>query len=196
MQGFINKIAFKHGKGKRGDWTLTSACIEHDGTETWYSAGFDPFPFQEGQYVDFTSKTDDKGYQILDSCKVIPTPAKAVAAPSSQEPTAAAHQDVVPQHSVKDSTIQYQNARGNALVLVGLLLEHNGLPMSSSAAKAGVAARFEEITAFVDKLTVQYFNDTQSLRVLRKVVDAGAETDATSPGEAPGTANASQADTD
>jgi len=43
--------------------------------------------------------------------------------------------------------------------------------MSVAESKPGVAKRFDEILAAVDKLTVQYFNDTMTLRRLQTVAD-------------------------
>jgi hypothetical protein len=43
--------------------------------------------------------------------------------------------------------------------------------MSKAKGKAGTAARFEEITSAIDKLTVQFFYDNASGRLLDEVAD-------------------------
>lgn len=77
--------------------------------------------------------------------------------------------------------IRYQNARSAAIEVIGLLLQHDALPASAAKTKAGQAKRFEEVTAAVDKLTVQYFNDTGTLRLLESVADGGLSQPTTAP---------------
>ena len=77
--------------------------------------------------------------------------------------------------------IRYQNARSAAIEVIGLLLQHDALPASAAKTKAGQAKRFDEISAAVDKLTVQYFTDTGTLRLLETVADGRIEGPAPAP---------------
>lgn len=174
MQGFISKTNVKDGKGKRGTWYLYSFLMElDDGTESkWISAGFDKPPFAEGSYGSVETTTGEYGLVYTkDSWKSLPVPAaQPKAAPASSPaptPRAGSHVD-------RNDSIVYQSSRKDAIALVSLLLEHDALPMSANAAKAGIAKRFEEITAYVDKITVQYYHDVQTGRTIQSVVDAGA----------------------
>jgi hypothetical protein len=175
IQGFIDRINTKTGMGKKGEWTLYSILVK----DKWYSAGFDPLPVKEGHYAEFETETNDKGYENVKAgtlrSAVPPKKEQAFAPKSSEKASSSTNQDVI---SPVQASIAYQNARGNALALVELLLEHDGLPITGAAAKSAQAKRYEEIKAFVDKLTVEFFNDTVSLRLLQSVVDAGAEQEA------------------
>lgn len=175
IQGYVKRINTKTGSGKRGGWTLYSGIVEQDnGQESgWVSFGFEKPPFSEGSYVSFETETTDRGIQMVaGSAKILPPPAK----PATPEARKASTGQVD-----RNDSIVYQSSRKDALALVALLLEHDGLPISANTAKAGQAKRFEEVKAFVDKLTVEFFNDVNTLRVLSAVVDAGAvEQEATS----------------
>lgn len=177
-KGFIAAITTKTGLGRRGPWTLYSGKLEkEDGTEypEWISFGFDKPTVQKGDYVKIETEEDGKGYQKVKTCVQLKNPpakaqpaTKAVSAPSGGSSF-----DVNRQKS-----IHYQSSRKDAIEVLGLLIAKDALPMTAAKTKAGEAARYEEIMALVDKLTVRYFNDTESLRILDSVVDDGAvETD-------------------
>ena len=54
-----------------------------------------------------------------------------------------------------------------------LLLQHDALPVSGAKGKAGESKRFEQVQDFVNKLTVQFYHDVETLRLLDSVADAG-----------------------
>lgn len=168
MIGTVKKLNSKTGTSKRGKWELFSMIMENeDGSESgWISLGFDKPSFGEGQYAEYTTEATPKGLNLTSFTKKEKPQA---ASPSYQAPAQSQSNHV----SVQDSIV-YQSSRKDAIALIALLLEHDGLPMSASAAKAGQAKRFEEITAMVDKITVQYVRDVQTGRILEQVVDAGA----------------------
>jgi hypothetical protein len=173
-KGFVAMISEKSGTGRRGKWTLYSGKIEkEDGTEypDWISFGFDKPDVIKGDYVKIETEADDKGYQKVVTCvKLKNPPAKATSAPKSvPTPAVGSNFDVK-----RQSSIHYQSSRKDAIEVLGLLIARDALPMTSAKGKAGEAARYEELMALVDKLTVRYFNDTESFRVLDSVVDEGA----------------------
>lgn len=172
LQGFIKRINTKEGTGKRGKWTLYSFIIEHDnGAESgWVSAGFDKPPFVEGAYGKLDTVVTERGPNYVGGTwEALPIPTKP-AVPAGAVPVAQAGSY---NPNGRDASIQYQSSRKDALQIVGLLLEHDALPVSTAGAKAGTAKRYEEIKGFVDKLTVEFYGDVQSLRLLSSVVDAG-----------------------
>lgn len=174
MLGFVKKLNGKDGKSKKNGkaFTAWSMIMENqDGSESgWIGLGFEKPSFSEGQWANYSANPGKFGLELISFDKA-EAPAAAVPVATGSGQTAPARSSG---YVDRNDSIVYQSSRKDALALVGLLLEHNGLPMSSSAAKAGVASRYEEITAFVDKLTVEYFHDVQTLRVLSEVVDAGA----------------------
>jgi hypothetical protein len=174
-QGFISKIAVKQGIGRRGPWKLYSGRVEKDdGTEyaEWLSFGFDQPSCKEGDYVKLTAEADAKGYQQVNKIEILKNP-PAKATPVAQAGASAASSYV----SGKDASIHYQSARKDAITVVQALISMDALPITSAKTKAGEAKRYEEIMALVDKLTVRYFNDTQTQRILDSVVDEGANED-------------------
>lgn len=161
--GFIAKIGIKTGTSKRGAWKLYS--IKIDGQDEWISAGFDAPPCKEGDYVSIEAEQNDKGYWDAKSIKQVKNaPAKEAAAVSGPALAKTSTQ----------TSIHYQSARKDAIALIELLLTHKALPMSASATAAGTAKRYEEITALIDKLTVRYFNDAETHRILEDVTDEGS----------------------
>lgn len=99
---------------------------------------------------------------------------------------------------VTQPRIQYQAARNAAIEAIAVLLANDGLPTSKAANKAGAATRYEDIVEYINKLTVQFYFDTESLRLLNTVVDSGkveglTGVNAQKPEAAPtGTASAAQ----
>lgn len=171
--GYVKKLNSKSGKSAKGKaWTKYSAIIlQENGAESpWISFGFDAPPFSEGDYAEVTANEGQYGFEAT-AAKKLTAPQKAAPVPTASNPLANAAKS---SYVDRNDSIVYQSSRKDALQLVALLLEHKALPISESAAKAGVAKRFEEIKAFVDKLTVEYYFDVGSLRVIQEVVDAGA----------------------
>lgn len=183
IQGYVKRISTKTGTGKRGVWTLYSGIIEKDdGTESgWISFGFEKPPFAEGSYISLETETTDRGLNLVQgSAKVLTPPAKPAAAPPTAAGSSGATSKGAGNYVDRNDSIVYQSSRKDSLALVALLLEHDALPISASTAKAGQAKRFEEIKAYVDKLTVEFFNDVQTGRIFQSVVDAGAAADSDS----------------
>lgn len=172
FEGFLKKLNTKTGSGRRGTWTLYSGKIEKaDGTEydKWVSFGFDKPDAVEGGYYIIETETDSKGYEKVTKVTEAKAPAKAAgAAPSASGGG---------QQSQKQDSITYQSSRKDALAFVELAIKLDALPFIASTGKAAQAKRFDELQALVDKLTVQYFHDVDTLRLLDSVEDAGAEDD-------------------
>lgn len=182
IQGYVKKVNTKEGTGKRGKWTLYSFIVEQDnGQESgWINGGFDKPPFNEGSYVSLETEVKEGRTQlIIGSAKVLDPPVKPPVVATSSAAPASTKGNYVD----RNDSIVYQSSRKDAIALIALLLEHDALPMSAAATKSGQAKRFEEVTAFVDKLTVQYYGDVQTGRVLQSVVDAGAVPAATASGQ-------------
>ena len=178
--GFLKKINEKTGRGKRGAWTLYSGKIEkEDGTEydDWISFGFDKPSVKEGDYVTITTKEDAKGYQKVETVEQHKNaPAKAGAAVASR-----ASSNVAAPSGGKERSIHYQSARKDAITMLECLISIDALPITSAKGKAGEAKRYEELMDLVDKLTVRYYNDTETQRILETVADEGANEEDISP---------------
>lgn len=178
--GFLKKINEKTGRGKRGPWTLYSGKIEkEDGTEydDWISFGFDKPAVKEGDYVTITTKEDAKGYQKVETVEQHKNaPAKAGAAAASR-----AGSNVAAPSGGKERSIHYQSARKDAITMVECLIQMDALPITSAKTKAGEAKRYDELMDLVDKLTVRYYNDTETQRILETVADEGANEEDISP---------------
>jgi hypothetical protein len=174
IKGFAKKIGIKEGRGKRGPWKLYSVKIElEDGSEhdSWISLGFDAPSFKEGDYVKIEASENDRGYLQADKVTKLKNPpaksSKGAAAPSGGHVTST------------QTSIHYQSARKDAIEVLKLLQSQDALPLSTAKTKAGEAKRYEEVMALVAKLTVEFFNDAETHRLLKTVADAGkVDTDA------------------
>jgi len=178
-EGFVVKLFTKSGNSARGKWVADSFKIQDkDGNEDpfFYQMGFrdkgkldTPPAFAEGDYLRF--EYDDKD----DSARTYKkgTGVKVKSHPEAPESAPAASQGSASATGSTQQNIHYQNSRTAAIQLVEVLLSHGALPISGAKSKAGEAQRFEEVTAAVNKLTVQFFNDLESFRLFETVADAG-----------------------
>ncbi len=215
-EGFVAKINTKSGNGKRGPWTLYTVKVEKaDGTEypDWVRLGFDEPPIKEGDYVSFEVETDDGGVKRYVK-NTLRKPKNAPARKAKQSAQNGGNggsrggykggnggggnrfdgTGIQNQANPKDAQrMGICASRTAAIETVALLLSANGLPLTAAKTKAGEAARFEEITAAIDKLTVRYYGDTTSDRLLETVQDEKA-TEAKAPDALPDQPDAEEAD--
>jgi hypothetical protein len=173
FKGFVVAIGEKSGKSSKGKrWTIYSAKIEkEDGTEydKWISLGFDEPSIKKGDYVKITTETNEAGYEnvVKDGIK------KLKNAPARSGKSASGGAAGNGSSSTTQQSIHYQNSRNLAATVLTLLQEKDALPLSSAKTKAGEIKRYEEIMALLDKLTVRFFYDAETLRLLQSVVDEG-----------------------
>jgi hypothetical protein len=170
FKGWVKKLNSKDGQAKSGrPYTLWSAKLEkEDGTEydNWISFGFTKPEIKEGDYVKITAEQDGKYLQVKEVKRLKNAPARVVA--KGAEGT---NQNVSTSTQV---SIHYQSARKDALQAIDILIKSDALPISAAKTKAGEAKRYVELLALIDKLTVQFFYDAQTHRLLATVADAGA----------------------
>lgn len=196
FQGFVNKLATKEGTSKKPPyrpWTLYSFILEHeDGSDSpWISFGFEKAPFVEGEFISF--ETDEKdgrhNYKKGSGSKPANPPQRAKARTSGG--TAVANGNTTGTKAGtgaqgatagsaatadRQTSIVMQHSQEMAISAVAVLLSNNALPMSGAASKAGEAKRFSEITAMMDKLTVKFYNDAATGRLLETVADTVVDT--------------------
>ena len=168
--GTLRRLSTKTGVGRRGPWTLYSGKVEKpDGTEyeKWISFGFEKPAVEEGKFYSIEAEEDAKGF--IKSTKITAVdPPKAAHTKEAKQGTV----EWINPESVQDS-IRYQSSRKDAIEFVKLAVGLDALPMLKTAGKAGEAKRFVELQALVDKLTIQFFFDVGTLRLLESVEDAG-----------------------
>ena len=199
VEGFVAKIFSKdfprRGGGTGRAYSFKIELASGEELNQFFRFGFKEPPFKEGEYIRFQAddKDENSATVVEGSGEFVKNaPARASAA-APQQSAAASRGGKAPyagRSGAKDAywadkeardvkvtqpRIQYQNARTAAIQAVGMLLGNDGLPAAKAATKAGQAARFDAIVAAVNKLTVQFYNDTESLRLLSSVADAGVE---------------------
>ena len=200
VEGFVEKIFEKTGNSARGPWTAYSIKVQRASGEVdprYYQFGFKKPAFAEGDYVQFEADIkDEKAAQFVEGSgkkpKNPPTRPPKPAAPAGKggyagkgggggyKPRPPVESKVFGQiggNNTEDDIrrMSYTAARSAALDAVALLLAHDALPTSTAKTKAGQATRFEEVTAMIDKLTIEYFFDSASGRKIESVADAGAK---------------------
>jgi hypothetical protein len=200
VEGFVEKIFVKEGQSARGPWKAYSIKVQRasgDVDARFYQFGFDAPAFKEGDYIAFEADVkDEKAAQFVKGSGTKPKnppqrPAKPAAAGGPQkggyagkgggykprEPINSKVFGKIGGNNTEDDIrrMSYTAARSAAIEAVLGLLAHDGLPMSSAKTKAGQASRYEEITAAIDKLTVEYFYDAALGRKLESVADAGSK---------------------
>lgn len=190
FKGFVGRINEKTGRGKRGPWSLYSTKLQDERGEDstdWLSFGFDKPNVSEGDYVKVTVDKDDNGYDKVVEVKKLKNPPARTAAESKAAASSGSTNSA--DGPSKQSSIHYQNSRTAAIQAVSLLIEADALELPKAGTKPSQAKRFAVIVAAIDKLTVQYFNDLESMRLLATVADAGVidtKPDAPLPDDAAG----------
>lgn len=182
--GWVVQFSAKEGRGKKPPhrpYTLYSSKIELENGEVsdWIGYGFDDPGVADGDYVEIVYEVVNNRNSAQSVRKVKNAPARSVRKPAAQESqqTGAGSNEGGPatvnrRTNPEDAKrITYAAARTAAIEVITLLLENDALPVTGAKSKAAEALRFEEITAAIDKLTVQYFNDGISLRLLEIVAD-------------------------
>lgn len=181
--GQVVKVNGKSGQGKFGPWELRSICLggANNGDDVWVSVGFNPTPKKPNPLFDFaveggylkvtadeqTSK-DGKKFWSATSIERAEPPKPAVATASPAGGPAA-------KSITKDEYIHYQNSRTLAADVVFRLIDNKAFPLAAKEGKAGVEARYEEVLAGIDKLTVRFYHDLQTFRIFDSVDDPGAD---------------------
>lgn len=181
IEGYLTEVDSKTGQNRSGrPYTVYRGEI----AGTWYSFGFEKPPVSRGDYVR-AEIGQVKGYDQVVRSERLTAPSTAQPALASMQQGLAAAAENSPSspggthysrsRDPKQTSIHYQNSRNCALDLIALLISQDALPISATKSPAGKAKRYEEIMALVDKITVQYFYDAETLRNLDRVQDAGAE---------------------
>lgn len=179
VKGRVAKVYVKTGVKKDGTpWSLYSVKVDDD----WYGLGFldEPPAFAENDVVEFSAREDERNkgrYVAVDPVVVIAAPVPAASAPEkagpSSRPAACAEEENAAPATMpwKERRIVWQHSQEIAVRTAVALLDHKALPVSVADSKAGAGKRFEEIVAAIDKLTVKFYNDANTLRLLQTVND-------------------------
>lgn len=202
IEGFVAKINTKTGNGRRGAWTLYTGRIEKaDGTEypDWINFGFDAPGFKEGDYISFDVERNDGRVEFVKGSGKKPKnpPARKAKGGGGKSGGGQSGQSgggrrggggggyagggnkfdgsgiQNTMNPIDAQRVGLSAARTAALETVALLLGNNALPLTKAANKAGEAARYDEIMAALDKITVRFYHDTTTGRLLESVADEG-----------------------
>jgi hypothetical protein len=179
VKGFVLRLDTKQGNTRGRAWKVYNALIENlDGTEYgWVGFGFDAPSFKDGDYIEFQVEEKDGRRNAVKGTGSKPKnpPARANKTVATKASGTVASQDGFNRQTnpVDAERMSYSAARGHAIDVVKLLLDQKALPLTKATTGAGEAKRFEEITAAVDKLTVQYTRDSITGRLFDVVADAG-----------------------
>ena len=129
--------------------------------------GFEKPEVEQGDYIEAVTETSARGYEDLKSFKSVPKPSAAARAAVSVQADSGTDQ------ADRQTQIVLQHSQEMAIAEVDLLLRNNALPVSAATGKGGMAKRYEEIHAAVQKLTVELYFDVVTARLLDTVADAG-----------------------
>jgi hypothetical protein len=169
FKGFVGRINEKSGTGRKGRWTLYSTKLQdangEDSTD-WLSFGFEKPNVKAGDYVKVTVEEVDGRERVTEVKKLKNPPARAATSGGSGSASSDSGMS-------KQSSIHYQNSRTAAIETVKLLIEADALALPKAATKPGEAKRFAIIEAAIDKFTVRYYNDLETMRLLETVADSG-----------------------
>lgn len=175
-KGFVGKINEKAGGSGRKAYTLYSTKLQDENGEDssdWISFGFEKPKVKTGDYVKIT--VDDSGqYPKVTEIKPLKN---APARVDSSKAASPARASAAPSGDARQQSIHFQSSRNAAIAAVELLVAHDALGLPKAGTKPAEAKRYDIITAAIDKLTVQYFYDVETMRILATVADAGAEKD-------------------
>lgn len=153
MQGYIDRIAEKQGKGRNGPYTMYNLQVNGE----WLGHGFTKPNAKEGDYISFD--VEQKGqYKNITNVVVIPAPSKSSSGGSSS-------QEYVPPTNKRDVSIAYQSSRKDALQFLDTMLQHDAIKLPAKA-----DAKYDAALAILQELTNKFYLD------LEDVVNAGGVT--------------------
>jgi hypothetical protein len=205
--GEIKKLYERNVNGRHGPSTAYSAkIVGTDGVEypEWVGFGFTKPTCEQGDSVVITAKQEKGFWKAIDvevtdqqepsqTSSAVPTTtqdgAKGLVSGASGSTAPAKSSDpqaspTTPLRPNQQQNIHYQNSRTAAISLVDLLLRNQAVPLSGTTGKAGVAKRFEEIQALVNKLTVVLYHDLETHRLVKDIEDVYEHEEATAlPGD-------------
>lgn len=167
---YINRIEPKGGVSKKTGKPYTLYNVygtTKEGEEVRVGWGFDKPTFDAGVWI----KTELEQNGAYLNYKGAAVEVKAGGAPN--KPANESGNSFSGGGGDRQASIIYQSSRKDALHLVEILLSSDALPITGAKTKAGEAKRFDEIQAIVDKLTVRFYHDVDTLRLLEAVEDAG-----------------------
>lgn len=192
IEGYVTKILEKSGTGRNGKpYTLYSIRIQKADGELdpkYYNFGFDKPPFKcdentdgNGDYVKFEAKAKSdiasdvlKGTgKVVKNAPARDKKARADKATKAAKTTKSELFGEIGGYNTESDVARmtYANARTAAIEAVDVLLKHDALVYTKATAKANQAKRYQEVVDAIDKLTVKYFYDSASQRVLENVAD-------------------------
>ena len=175
--GFVKSISSKQGVGKNGKpYTIYNVVLvkKDDNSELRVGWGFDAPGFNEGQWIkaDVVQNGQYFNYNKGSPVKVQDGPAPKV---TTSAPVASGggggggYND-----PARQASIIYQSSRKDAIEFVKILAQADALPISAAKSKSAEAKRFDQLKDIVDKLTVQFVRDVETLRLMESVEDAGS----------------------
>jgi hypothetical protein len=186
--GEISVLFTKKVDGRNGPITAYSAKITQpngEEYEDWVGFGFKRPDFDKGDSVVITAKKEKGFWKAVDvevtarassdhgSSGTATTQSSGASDPQASSPSSGPN---------KDHRIQYQHSQEMAIRLAELLIQTKAVPLTGTAGKAGEAARFEEVTALVRKLTVELDNDVTTGRLLADIEDSYEAPEKAEPG--------------
>ena len=169
--GYVQNISSKQGVSKQGKpYTVFNVIvIGKDGQDTRIGWGFDAPAFQEGVWI--KTQAEQNGNYL--NYKGAPVETAAGPAPTATQNAATAAGSTASSGIDRNASIVYQSSRKDAIALVAVLQESDALPISAAKSKAAEATRYQQVLDIVNKLTVQFVKDVETMRLLESVADAG-----------------------
>lgn len=193
-EGFVSKISSRPA-GRKGGFAYSFLLENTDGTDgPWIGFGFESPPFKEGDYISVEADKNAKGYLTYvkgTGQQIKNPPARASArvpagsARGNGHSAGAAGTDDSDKNMAggassgnlqaagdvadRQTQIVLQHSQEMAIAAVGVLLQHDALPMSEAKSKAGTAKRFDEVRAMIDKLTRKFYDDVVTGQLLKIV---------------------------
>jgi hypothetical protein len=182
MRGHVVKINSQDGISQRSGKPYTRWSFitkdESDNESGWVTYGFEKPPFVEGDLIEYEVAVNGRFKNfVAGSGKIIEKPSAPISAPRDTTKSGSSAGARPPggksDYEDRQQQIVLQHSQEMAIQTVATLLSNDSLPTTGAKTKAGEARRFEEIMAAIDKLTVKFYNDVVTGRLLSTVADMG-----------------------
>lgn len=152
------------------DWGFYNLGLEGYKRSVGIGSKFAP-KCKVGDTIECALGKNDRGYDQIDHKTIKVVPAERVASTPVTPPPA---NNSIEADADRQRAIHFQSSRKDAIAVMDIILKNGLLPLEGGEKKPKDSEKYDFIKEAIDKLTVQYFQDLETKRLM-SLPDTGEE---------------------